>query len=88
MKLNLVNDVEKVINKGDAYVTGGNHTETGDKIVQLIICCVGCGKVSGSRENHVYNKETQTYHPSIVHDKKLGGCGWHGWLKNGIFTEC
>jgi len=36
----------------------------------------------------LYNPETKTYHPSIIHDKKLGGCGWHGWLINGIFKEC
>lgn len=82
LKLNLVDDNEKLLNKGDAmiYLDG--------QIKKLAIVCPGCGKVSASAGNHVYNEETKTYHPSIVHNKALGGCGWHGWLRNGYFTEC
>ena len=29
-----------------------------------------------------------TVNPSIVHVKGVYGCGWHGWLKNGVFEEC
>jgi len=87
-KLNLVKDQEKIKKRGDACVVLGNHSKTGEKILQLIICCIRCGEVSGSAKNHIYNKDTKSYHPSIVHDTNLGGCGWHGWLKNGVFTEC
>ena len=27
--------------------------------------------------------ETLTLHPSIRRDHKKGGCGWHGWIRNG-----
>ena len=87
MKLNLVNDHDDLKNKGDAHVVIGVHSKTKERIVQLIIVCPGCGKQSASAGNHIYNRETQTYHPSIVHDVKLGGCGWHGWLKNGVFIS-
>ena len=29
-----------------------------------------------------------TLHPSILSTPRLGGCGWHGWLRNGILTPC
>lgn len=83
MELNLVNDYDDLKNRGDALVVIGRNKQK-----QLIIVCPKCGKKSGSSGNHVYNEETKTYHPSIVHNMKLGGCGWHGWLRNGIFTEC
>ena len=81
--LNLVEDDELLLNKGDALVVIGRE----DKL-QLIIVCPGCGKTSASAGGHVYNPKTKSYHPSIVHNKDLGGCGWHGWLTNGIFKEC
>lgn len=83
IKLNVVDDNEKLLNKGDAIMYVGRN-----KNIQLAIVCPRCGRISASAGGHAYNKKTRTYHPSIVHDKKLGGCGWHGWLKNGIFTEC
>ncbi len=83
MKLNLVDDIDNVINPGDATMVIGNHG-----LLQLIICCPGCGRNSASAGDHVYNKETQSYTPSIVHNKDLGGCGWHGYLTNGEFKEC
>lgn len=83
MKLNLVDNHDDLKNRGDAHTVIGHGGR-----IQLILVCPGCGEASGSAGSHVYNKETQSYTPSIVHDKKLGGCGWHGWLKNGIFTEC
>jgi len=82
MKLNLVTGNEQLLNRGDARVVTKNG------LTQLVIACPRCGVVSASRGKHVYNKKTQTYKPSIVHDIKFGGCGWHGWLTNGEFTEC
>lgn len=26
--------------------------------------------------------------PSILHDPAKGGCGWHGYLRNGVFEPC
>ncbi len=88
LPLNLVDDIEEVKDPGDAHMVTSTHSKTGKEIIQLIICCPKCGVTSGSAANHIYNPETKTYHPSIIHDKKLGGCGWHGWLINGIFKEC
>lgn len=82
MKLNLVNDIDLLLNKGDAMI----DIKDGKK--QLVICCPQCGQISASAGNHIYNEETQSYTPSIVHNKELGGCGWHGWLTNGEFKSC
>lgn len=81
--LNLVEDDELLLNKGDALIIQGNGGLT-----QLIIVCPGCGQRSGSRGKHVYDRATRSYTPSIVHDPKYGGCGWHGWLTNGEFKKC
>lgn len=83
IKLNLVHNIGDITKKGDAITVIGR----GERL-QLIICCPNCGETSGSAGNHVYNRETKTYHPSIIHDKDLGGCGWHGWLRNGVFSTC
>ena len=29
-----------------------------------------------------------TLRASVLHDPSLGGCGWHGYLTNGVFTPC
>ena len=80
IKLNLVDNINEVKDPGDPSTYINKHSQTGKSIVQLIVCCPGCGKVSGSHGNHIYDKETQSYKPSIEHV-----CGWHGWLKNGWF---
>ena len=84
MKLNLVDDFDLLINKGDAIPYF--NRELG--YTQLLIICPGCGQKSASSGTHRFYKETLSYTPSIVHDKSLGGCGWHGWLTNGEFKEC
>lgn len=84
MKLNLVDDDDLLVNKGDALIYH-NKALGWD---QLIIVCPGCGQKSASAGKHKFDKATLTYTPSIVHDPKLGGCGWHGWLTNGEFKPC
>ncbi len=82
IKLNLVTSEDLLLNPGDAMpITNGN-------LLQLIMICPGCGKISSSAGSHIYDLETKSYSPSIVHDVNLGGCGWHGWLKNGVFQTC
>lgn len=84
MNLNLVDDNDLLLNKGDGLIV-----DYGDGRLGLIIVCPGCGKLSGSKnQKHTYDRDTQSYTPSIVHDVNLGGCGWHGWLTNGVFREC
>jgi len=75
IKLNLIEDIDLVKEKGDAIMVLSRHSQTGEQIQQLIICCPGCGKRSGSAGNHVFDPTTQNYTPSIIHDKSLGGCG-------------
>lgn len=36
----------------------------------------------------VARPETVTLSPSILHTPRLGGCGWHGYLRNGVFAPC
>lgn len=83
IKLNLVDNSDLLLNKGDARCVFNSKLGW----TQLIMCCPGCGVISSSAGNHKYDKKTQSYTPSIVHDIKLGGCGWHGWLTNGEFKE-
>lgn len=82
MKLNLVDDIDDLKEKGDALIVIGRN-----KKKQLILCCPGCGRKSGSRGGHVFDESTKTYKPSIVHNTEYGGCGWHGWLTNGEFKN-
>lgn len=54
----------------------------------LIFCCPRCGKTSTGP--HVFNKKTKTLHPSIVCNSITDNgikCDYHGWLKNGTFTD-
>lgn len=82
--VNIVSDFDLLLEKGDVLPFMNN--QLGYR--QLIIVCPGCGEKSSSAQTHKWDAETLTYTPSIVHDKELGGCGWHGWLTKGIFTEC
>ena len=84
IKLNLVDDYDLLINKGDAIA----YTNKELGWVQLIIVCPGCGEKSASAGKHKFDRDTLSYTPSIIHDKSLDGCGWHGWLTNGEFKEC
>ena len=86
--LNLVKAWDLLLDKGDSLVVIGKHSVTGLSIKKLVICCPKCGSISSSAGNHVYNEATRTYHPSIVHDVDLGGCGYHGWLRKGEFIAC
>lgn len=56
-----------------------------DKVTSygLIMCCPKCGKVSSGP--HKYNIETKSLSPSIVHG--IEGCGFHGYLTDGIYYD-
>ena len=59
-----------------------------DGTIGMIVCCPKCGcSMASITEGHKYDKETQSITPSLVHDTKFGGCGWHGWLTNGEFKD-
>lgn len=63
--------------------------------------CAGCGSRSylaisdnnpGPRwtvaAGDAAHPEGVTLSPSIHHSRERGGCGWHGYLRNGRFVPC
>lgn len=58
--------------------------------LSLVWVCPKCGQLVSTADGHkhVYNPETKSLTPSIVCAKEKGGCGYHGFLTNGIFNEC
>ena len=78
---NIVEDYDLLINKGDILRVIGSGGQP-----ELIIVCPMCGNKTSGR--HRYDPVTISLTPSIVHNKSLGGCGYHGYLINGVFTEC
>jgi hypothetical protein len=87
MKLNLVGgegEIQYPEQPGDAIVVMYKDH------IGLVWCCPRCGQATASARNakHIYNPETRSLSPSIVHDKKLGGCGYHAILSDGVFKEC
>lgn len=79
-----------------SYPPGGILRTDHDGPAHLIMCPCGCGQlwtvrhlvVSGSLET-----EDLTLKPSLVFEytnpntKKVTGCGWHGFLVDGVFTS-
>lgn len=68
----------------------------------IFIVCPGCGAKSAMLIRNATEAHTEkitgaswemtcrdpiTLHPSVHHDKAGGGCGWHGWLRNGIWSN-
>ena len=45
------------------------------------------------RDGHTWQRtgdtfETLTLSPSLLRSKDKGGCGWHGWVRNGQIITC
>lgn len=65
----------------------------------FMLACPGCGRVSVMRvgtpkpqekpswevQGDINDPTTMTLHPSI---NCVGCCGWHGYLRNGVFQSC
>ena len=57
-----------------------------------LICCPGCGEVGAARDGAKWRATsgshddvtTLTLEPSI----QKSCCGWHGYLRNGVFESC
>ena len=83
MKANLVDiEVLEEMQPGDVMsfnkvLTSGLEIKKG-----IIYCCPKCGETSAGTENHEFNISTMNVKPSIIHR-----CGYHGYLKDGIFTN-
>lgn len=61
----------------------------------LALRCPGCRQASflpftdnfHEQEWDLLNEDPIEVTPSIHHATKDGGCGWHGWLRNGVFER-
>ena len=57
-----------------------------------LLCCPRCGQVGAPRDGQTWrcvsgsfdNVATLTLEPSI----QKNCCGWHGYLRNGVFETC
>jgi transposase len=81
VNLNLVEDIEDVKNPADGMVV----IDKDNNVYHLIWICPSCGQRTTGK--HKYDRATRSLHPSIVHNLDLGGCGWHGWLTDGLFKD-
>lgn len=63
-----------------------------DHGIQHLICCPGCGQVGAPRDGARWtvtsgsldDVTTLSLSPSILKNC----CGWHGYLRNGVFESC
>ncbi len=75
---------------------GWFELRVGEKGTLMMLACPGCGRVSGMTVGNpkpdngngatwllTGPAESPTLHPSV---NCVGCCGWHGWLKNGVFV--
>jgi hypothetical protein len=74
----------------------------GDAVTGYVAACPGCGQplsLDFARERPEHPQwsvtagdplqpESVTLSPSILHDPAKGACGWHGYLRNGVFEPC
>ena len=93
----VVDDIDaEGVAPGSVEIRGAGHDAGG-----YAIACPGCGSRSflaiGPDNPHprwsvesgdVAIPSTVTLSPSIVHTVERGGCGWHGYLRTGVFTPC
>ncbi len=63
-----------------SYVSFSNPLDGGDP------CLNNPKESSWHRNGDTF--ETMTLNPSIRSVKEKGGCGWHGWIRNGVVTSC
>lgn len=84
-----VADVRKSLDVPGAYEIRQAGKSTG----MAFVCPCGCGQEDyipldpGRSESWEWdgNREKPTLSPSL---QRMGGCGWHGFLRAGVFEEC
>jgi len=75
--------------------------ESGGPVTAYGFGCPGCGARSIMHlgtgpaghtwhvtEGDAAHPESVTVRASVLHDPGHGGCGWHGYLTNGVFAPC
>jgi hypothetical protein len=94
----LFTDRDDVCKSGDYMFARSNVT--GRVCNLLYVCPCGCGRFGGLEIDLKKDKKNPrqwkwsgsyrfpTLHPSIWSKKENGGCGYHGFLVNGIWTFC
>lgn len=83
MKAILVKDWDKLIAPGTFLYTYHNNQLYG----LIARCPCGCGKdlgISFDKWQYDGDRENPTVTPSI---RRIGGCGWHGFLTKGIWKN-
>jgi hypothetical protein len=76
--------------------------EKGRVAGHMMIKCPGCGRASAMHVRAPgvphpadmdswlikFDNNAITLEPSISHATENGGCGWHGWLREGVYNKC
>ncbi len=83
MLKNCKNETEWDSLTDEDYITFTKYGDPNNAIIGIIFRCPGCSKLISINEGWKLDLSTMTVTPSILHDKKKGGCGWHGYLTNG-----
>lgn len=88
--LKIVDGFANARNAGDGYWLP--NAESPERL--HFLCPCGCGSTAGIavKGEHAWqwdgDKEKPTATPSILVNGRGQGCGWHGYLTNGVFQEC
>lgn len=96
-RVRVVDDIDADdVQPGDIEVRGAGHDAGG-----YAFACPGCGSRSWLAlgpdnpsprwvvtAGDVARPDTVTLSPSIFHTRERGGCGWHGWLRDGVLVPC
>ena len=86
----------------DGYATPGEVFVDAEAVYKdhLLFACPGCGRMGSIRATHpkdvnspswdiisgkLVEPDTLTLSPSI---NCVGCCGWHGYLRDGVFVSC
>jgi hypothetical protein len=94
----IVNTAEEMDTVGPGGIFLWRLSEPGKTMGHIMLNCPGCGdssamhvRVQGMMKPAEGQSWELSYTPGITLSPSInctGCCGWHGWLKNGLFTHC
>ena len=86
----VITDFDEFDEHGERGAIYCKEYSTGEEITMMYNKCIGCGNILplpiGGNDHPrwvIDQKEPLSLSPSVHHV----GC-WHGWLKNGVWTQC
>lgn len=98
MKATIVPDIDETEEPGAVEIRRmPDGFDRAGEICGLAICCPGCGEKSWlpvrkeNKSDHDWQLQSEDplhIEPSVFHTKERGGCGWHGYLRNGEWKPC